>query len=52
MALLSTKCTVDHKNTSYTFQNEEEKKTRQLFNSILLRRRCSCVINIQAVCHI
>ena len=26
MALLSTKCTVDHEITSYTFQNEEKKK--------------------------
>ena len=25
MALLSTKCTVDHEITSYTFQNEENK---------------------------
>ena len=32
MALLSTKCTVDHENTSYTFQNEE-KKTSRLFEN-------------------
>ena len=32
MALFSTKCTVDHKNTSYTFQNEE-KKTSRLFEN-------------------
>lgn len=32
MALLSTKCTVDHEITSYTFQNEE-KKTSGLFEN-------------------